>query len=1517
MVATDLFFSEYIEGSSNNKAIELFNGTGGTIDLSNYTVELYSNGATSPNNTETLTGTLADGEVFVIANSSADAGISDVADITSSVTFFNGDDALVLRNNGTVIDVIGQVGNDPGSEWGSGDTSTQNNTIRRQSTITSGDTDETDAFDPATEWNGFPQDTFAGLGSHTFDAGGTPTVGFTLTESNGDTIVGEDASTDSFDVVLDVQPTSDVVIDVSSSDNTEATVNPISLTFTNSNWDTPQTVTVTGVDDTEEDGDVISTVTVAVNDANSDDDFDGLSEEVSVTTTDNEFTVTPIHEIQGSGVASPLEDQTVTIEGIVTGDFQDGDADDTRNLRGFYVQEEDTDADNDPLTSEGIFVFDDDFGVDVNPGDKVQVTGTVDEFFGLTEITSVSEISVVSPGNPLPTTTEISLPVGNTVTNSDGELIPDLEQYEGMLTQFTDTLTVTEMFNLDRFGEIRVSQGGRLEQFTQNNTPDAAGFEAHLEDIASRTITIDDGQSLQNPDPIVYPDGSLDTADGFRMGDTVTDLTGVLHFSRGSGGSGDETYRVMPTVDPTFVEGNPRPATPEDVGGSLKVASLNVLNYFTTIDDGNTQTVNGNDPRGADDLTRFGGDAPAGTDPNAEFNRQTDKLVTAIGDIDADILGLVELENNFQPNVDGNAIEALVNELNTEFGAGTYDWVNPGTQFVGGDAIAAGFIYKPATVDLAAGTTVEILDDSDFGDLGLDFGETPVFNGNGTNRSPLAATFEERSSGETLTITVNHFKSKGSVGPGDDDPATGDGQGNNNGTRLRGAEALDAWLDSDPTGSGDDDFLILGDLNAYAQEDPLTFLADEGYTDLAQQFIGNDAYSFVFDGQTGTLDYALSSPSLTEKVTGTTEWHVNADEADAIDYNLDFGRNANLFDGTVPYRNSDHDPVIVGLELANDTDPSIPVVDPIENAILASDVTAEQTVVLAAEVIVTDADTPEADLSFSLTEVPTNSNGDPFFAINPTTGEIEVTAAGVTEINGDSTTNFYNVGVTAFDGENFATPETFQVITQVSPIRIELQLEDENGTVIPSGDPILGETFSLKVLVGDERGADSAGVVATAYDLTFSAPVLQNTNDFEDIENDSDLIPDDFPLLQDGELDNVNGTITNLGAGALPTEDGTNGNPIGTDSLATFSTLNFTTANTVIPDNTRFTLTLDPTQTGFADGVFADPTEQLEFTEDLTINQAPLITEIAGTTIAEDAVAETVIVENTLINADEDELGDPLTFTINAPTDSNGDPLFAFFDAGTNSFVSTAAANNSDQSEFPLVLTPAGEDTIDFETQSNYQIDVTASDEFKSTTETVEVNLTDVGESLIDVSEESITFSTPLSSIRGNGSTDSNLVRPGLPDDTKFIDITNTATNSIDVLDISSIEVNVPHVTLDPESTQGDILLNPGETHRVSLTYAPNEAGDDIDLNNALVINSNAVNNPALAVRLIGESTFDSDINYDGTVDLNDLAVLEQTAFLSSIGDPGYDPSADINGDGNINRGELVPLSGELFNSLT
>jgi hypothetical protein len=227
------------------------------------------------------------------------------------------------------------------------------------------------------------------------------------------------------------------------------------------------------------------------------------------------------------------------------------------------------------------------------------------------------------------------------------------------------------------------------------------------------------------------------------------------------------------------------------------------------------------------------------------------------------------------------------------------------TGAIGDDAIKVAFIYKPATVSLNGAYAV------------LDSTVDPTFNDE-KNRPALAQTFTELSNGESVTLAVNHFKSKGSNCNSLGDLDLGDGAGNCNLTRTSAAEALVNWLAADATGSGEDDVLIIGDLNSYDKEDPIDAIIAGGYTDLVADFGGEFAYSYVFSGQWGYLDYAMANGAAQSAVTGTTVWHINADEPGILDYDTTFKKPAQqaLYEPNA-FRSSDHDPVIVGLNLAD------------------------------------------------------------------------------------------------------------------------------------------------------------------------------------------------------------------------------------------------------------------------------------------------------------------------------------------------------------------------------------------------------------------------------------------------------------------------------------------------------------------------------------------------------------------------------------------------------------------------
>lgn len=1196
---TELFFSEYIEGSSNNKALEIYNDTGSAIDLGagGYDVQMYFNGNTSAGLTIALSGTVANGDVFVLANSSADPAILAQADQTNGAGWFNGDDAVVLRKGEVVIDSFGQIGVDPGTEWTGGG---QNDTLRRADTICAGDTNASDAFDASVEWVTFPTDTFDGLGVHTATCGAvtpsdpevlmteivvTPTGGefveihnptastidlsdYYLTDATfapggtfyynlvtgsnaggggfGDFLarfpdgasigageyqtiamsgsanflteyslapdyeLWDDASPDGEQLMREGLPGSingqggltnsgevavlfywdgqtDLVLDhdyvvwgdkdeavdktgvtidgpdtdsdasaylpdtpISSQDvvasgahgfgnswqredlteGSEATsggngVNGEDETSENlsetwcENTPTPGAATVCPPPPMPSDW-VINEVNAdpdsTAGDANgdgtphfSDDEFleivnIGTSEaDISGWTISDGFgvrhtfpsgTVVPascsvvvfgggtptgkfgysvvqtassgtlglnnggdtvtlfngvgnvaaysyggeggdnqsltrdpdvtgpeplvqhttaagsggalfspgtmvdgtsfdgcpgkkIHQVQGSGADSPYVGKTVIIEGIVVGDFQDGASGTNGDLNGFFVQEEDLDADADPLTSEGIFVYDGSSpAVDVAIGDLVSVTGPVSEFDGLTEITSFSGVEIVSNNNSLPAASILSLPVSS---------VDDFEAYEGMLVTFPQSLYISEFFNFDRFGEI-VLTSERQFQPTATYEPGSPEAEQLLADNELGRITLDDGRTASNPDPAIHPNGDdFDLDNLFRGGDIVNDVTGVMSY-------GFDLYRIQPTMGADYTPMNPRTAMPDDVGGNLKVAAFNVLNYFTSIDFIQDSSSN-NDP--ADDIC--GPDANQecrGADNAEEFERQRAKIIAALAAIDADVVGLIEIENH----PDDVPVADLVSGLNDAMGAGTYEYIATGG--LGSDAIRQAFIYKPATVSLVGDYAV--LDTPDFLD--------PEGYGDDKNRPALAQTFMDTQTGGIFTAVVNHLKSKGSpCGPGDDDPLAA----SCNLTRTKAALELLAWLGTDPTGSGDGDFLIMGDLNSYDKEDPIDVLVAGGYTDLLYHFLGENAYSYVFDGQLGYLDYAMVNADLLEETTGVTAWHVNTDEPDLIDYDTSFKKDPqDAIYAPDAFRASDHDPVITGLDVCDEIAPT-------------------------------------------------------------------------------------------------------------------------------------------------------------------------------------------------------------------------------------------------------------------------------------------------------------------------------------------------------------------------------------------------------------------------------------------------------------------------------------------------------------------------------------------------------------------------------------------------------------------
>ena len=604
-----------------------------------------------------------------------------------------------------------------------------------------------------------------------------------------------------------------------------------------------------------------------------------------------------IHEVQGAGSVVTSNGALTTIEAVVISDLQL-----STELGGFFVQEEDTDADIDPQTSEGIFVFCDTCPIDVMEGDLVEVVGIQQENFDMSQINVAAAgasggISIVSSNNSdLVTPTVISLPAANP-TNSAGTY----ESIEGMMIEYSNELTVTEHFQLARYGQLVLSADGKQRQFTQDNAPNAAGYAAHQIDIDRHRIILDDLNDEQNIDPVYHPaPGGFSLSNTVRGGSTVTQLIGVMHWSW-SGSSGTDAWRIRPIKGSpvSFVDSNPRPSTPL-LNGNLKICSFNVLNYF-----------NGNGAGGGFPTSR-------GADSQAELVRQTDKIVAAMLDIDAAVYGLVELENDYAAG-GSSAIASLVNALNAAVGGADFAYVNPGGN-IGTDEIANGFIYNQTIVSPIANTA--ILSTAGFTD--------PNNTGTPKNRPALAQGFQITDAShpgfqEIFNLVINHLKSKGSsCGGGDDDTTTG--QGNCNGTRTGAAQEMATWIATDPTASGDPDYMILGDLNAYAMEDPITTLLAAGYADVCPLYDAGST-SFVFSGEWGSLDYALANAAMIGQVADALKWNINADEVALLDYDdlvLDPSEQSfNVKPMSTPlyapdaYRSSDHDPIVVSLSLGS------------------------------------------------------------------------------------------------------------------------------------------------------------------------------------------------------------------------------------------------------------------------------------------------------------------------------------------------------------------------------------------------------------------------------------------------------------------------------------------------------------------------------------------------------------------------------------------------------------------------
>ncbi|WP_245922704.1 ExeM/NucH family extracellular endonuclease [Paractinoplanes atraurantiacus] len=575
-----------------------------------------------------------------------------------------------------------------------------------------------------------------------------------------------------------------------------------------------------------------------------------------------------IAEVQGAGAATPLPGSKVTVEGVVTADHRTG------GYNGVYIQTAGSGGDR-PVAadkaSDAIFAY---FTTNtaIHPtvavGDLVRVTGTLSEFNGLTELTTAAkaDVQVCASNAPLPSPVALSLPLDDAAR----------ESVEGMLVAPVGTFTVSDVYNTNRYGEVILAAGDKPARVPTDVARPGTDANAKVKaaNKAAR-ILLDDGKSTNLSSAGLAPP-YLAKNDPVRVGDTVEKFgPAVLGYSLND-------WRLQPTtpVDAdtaaaartTFKDTNPRTTAPANVGGDIKVASFNVLNYFV----------------------HFGGEARGATDA-AALAKQQSKIVSAITSLDADVVALMEIENSvrFEPNDPQVALKTLVGALNEVDGVGTWDYVRSPAELPSAaeqDFITTAIIFKPAKV-ATKGASKSLSD------------ETVWANA----REPIAQTFTAGTA--TFTVVANHLKSKSaSVTPTGDNVDTGDGQGAYNGDRVRQAKALATFVDGLKTSSGSDEVLLLGDFNAYTQEDPMQALYDAGYSDLHSTF-APDKNSYVFSGESGSLDHALATGAMAKRVTGVDIWNINSGESFAYEYD-----GYAPFYAPDPYRASDHDPVVIGLK---------------------------------------------------------------------------------------------------------------------------------------------------------------------------------------------------------------------------------------------------------------------------------------------------------------------------------------------------------------------------------------------------------------------------------------------------------------------------------------------------------------------------------------------------------------------------------------------------------------------------
>ncbi len=615
---------------------------------------------------------------------------------------------------------------------------------------------------------------------------------------------------------------------------------------------------------------------------------------------------TLISAIQGNAATSPLNGNWVIVEAIVTFDSQ-GDGS-TEQYKGFFLQEENADADTDATTSEGLFV--ENTSNAVVTSDKVRLGGLAVESNGITQLKFINDLTICGSGEALPTAASLTFPLTS---------LDQLEAVEGMSVTIDTPMIVSDFYGTG-YGFINYGQfvaSSKLHyQPTTLAAPSVESYNNAITAFKLDSILIDDGVAASNPDVIPFPTAAgYSNTNYFRVGFELSNLAGVVHGY--DNGSTKLPYSLIPSTSPTFVPTAKYDRTLEpyiDGSENLVIASMNVLNLFNGIENEANETFF---PTLTEEKNKTFGDY-RGANSAEDYTIQLSKIVAAISAMDADIVGLMEIEN------DGfgekSSIKALTDALNAEVAVeNEYAFVNAGEK-IGDDAIAVGLLYRKNVLS-PVGTTV-ILDSSN---SPRDENNEPLFLDT-KNRPSLIQTLKHHESDQTITIAVNHLKSKGSNCDALSDPDLGNGAGNCNITRSRAAQALATFLSDNPTGVETNNIIMVGDFNSYAKEDPIIALEEAGFTNLKDTDKSTEEipFSYSYSGFLGSLDYIIGSAAMTESLLSIDAWHINSVESDVLDYDttLDpYEKNDTYASADDPYYSSDHDPIVAAFyleELDND-----------------------------------------------------------------------------------------------------------------------------------------------------------------------------------------------------------------------------------------------------------------------------------------------------------------------------------------------------------------------------------------------------------------------------------------------------------------------------------------------------------------------------------------------------------------------------------------------------------------------